>query len=49
MNFFAQLIGQEQAKELLTQAVSQNRVAPAYLFAGPDGVGKSLAEQHGFG
>lgn len=43
MNFFAQLIGQEQALELLTQAVSQNRVAPAYLFAGPDGVGKSLA------
>lgn len=43
MNFFAQLIGQEQARELLTQAVSQNRVAPAYLFAGPDGVGKSLA------
>lgn len=43
MNFFAQLIGQEQAIELLTQAVSQNRVAPAYLFAGPDGVGKSLA------
>lgn len=43
MNFFAQLIGQEQATELLTQAVSQNRVAPAYLFAGPDGVGKSLA------
>lgn len=41
--FFAQLIGQEQAIELLTQAVSQNRVAPAYLFAGPDGVGKSLA------
>lgn len=43
MNFFGQLIGQEQAVELLTQAVSQNRVAPAYLFAGPDGVGKSLA------
>jgi len=42
MDFFAKLIGQ-QAVELLTQAVSQNRVAPAYLFAGPDGVGKSLA------
>lgn len=43
MNFFAQLIGQDQAVELLTQAVTQNRVAPAYLFAGPTGVGRSLA------
>lgn len=41
--FFAQLVGQDQAVELLTQAVTQNRVAPAYLFAGPDGVGRSLA------
>ena len=40
---FAQLVGQDQAVELLTQAVAQNRVAPAYLFAGPDGVGRSLA------
>lgn len=43
MDFFAQLVGQDQAVELLTQAVIQNRVAPAYLFAGPVGVGKSLA------
>lgn len=43
MNFFAPLLGQDQAVELLTQAVTQNRVAPAYLFAGPDGVGRSLA------
>lgn len=43
MNFFAQLVGQNQAVELLTQAVKQNRVAPAYLFTGPDGVGRSLA------
>lgn len=28
---------------LLTQAVLQQRIAPAYLFAGPDGVGRSLA------
>lgn len=42
MNFFDSLIGQP-AVELLTEAVKQNRVAPAYLFAGPDGVGKSLA------
>jgi DNA polymerase-3 subunit delta' len=40
---FAPLLGQKQAVELLTQAVRQNRVAPAYLFVGPDGVGRSLA------
>ncbi|MBD2203184.1 AAA family ATPase [Calothrix sp. FACHB-1219] len=40
---FQPLLGQQQAIELLTQAVKQNRVAPAYLFVGPDGVGRSLA------
>jgi len=40
---FADLIGQAPAVELLTQAVKRDRVAPAYLFAGPDGVGRSLA------
>lgn len=40
---FAPLLGQSQAIELLTQAVKQNRIAPAYLFVGPDGVGRSLA------
>ncbi|NJR76830.1 MAG: DNA polymerase III subunit delta', partial [Scytonema sp. CRU_2_7] len=40
---FAPLLGQQQAIELLTQAVTQNRVAPAYLFVGSDGVGRSLA------
>ncbi|MBE9053620.1 AAA family ATPase [Nostocales cyanobacterium LEGE 11386] len=43
INPFASLVGQQQAIELLTQAVRQNRVAPAYLFVGPDGVGRSLA------
>jgi DNA polymerase-3 subunit delta' len=43
MNAFAPLVGQRQAVELLTQAVDQNRIAPAYLFAGVPGVGKSLA------
>jgi DNA polymerase III subunit delta' len=42
-NPFTPLLGQQQAIELLTQAVKQNRVAPAYLFVGPDGVGRSLA------
>ncbi|NMG09457.1 DNA polymerase III subunit delta' [Brasilonema sp. UFV-L1] len=40
---FAPLIGQQQAVELLTQAVEKNRIAPAYLFVGSDGVGRSLA------
>jgi DNA polymerase-3 subunit delta' len=40
---FKPLKGQSGAIELLTQAVSQNRVAPAYLFVGVSGIGKSLA------
>jgi DNA polymerase-3 subunit delta' len=43
MSAFSPLIGQPQAVELLTQAIAKQRVAPAYLFAGPDGVGRSLA------
>ncbi len=43
MNRFQHLIGQPQAIELLQQAIAQNRIAPAYLFAGPSGIGKSLA------
>ncbi len=38
-----QLIGQNQARELLEQAVASNRIAPAYLFCGPNGVGRCLA------
>lgn len=43
MTVFEPLIGQSQAVELLTQAGSKNRIAPAYFFAGPYGVGRSLA------
>ena len=43
VNPFAQLVGQNQAVELLTQAIAQNRIAPAYLFTGADGVGRKLA------
>lgn len=43
MNPFAPVVGQHQAVELLTQAVAKNRIAPAYLFAGAGGVGRSLA------
>jgi DNA polymerase III subunit delta' len=40
---FDRLLGQIQAVELLTQAVRQARIVPAYLFYGADGIGKSLA------
>ncbi len=40
---FSPLLGQPQAVRLLTQAVVRDRVAPAYLFVGPAGVGKGLA------
>lgn len=46
LDSFASLIGQPQAVEFLTCAIAQNRIAPAYLFAGPAGVGRSLAAQY---
>lgn len=39
---FSRVIGQNQAVELLKRAVERERVAPAYLFVGADGVGRSL-------
>lgn len=42
---FTPIIGQNQAIELLTQAVAHQRIAPAYLFAGPPGVGRALTAQ----
>jgi DNA polymerase-3 subunit delta' len=43
MNRFQSLLGQKQAIALLQQAIAQQRVAPAYLLVGPEGVGKRLA------
>ena len=40
---FDNLIGQDKAVELLQQAVKQDRIAPAYLFCGSSGVGRSIA------
>lgn len=45
MSVFAGLIGQPQAIALLTQAITKQRVAPAYLFTGARGVGRSLAAE----
>lgn len=39
---FSPIIGQLQARELLEQALARQRIAPAYLFAGPPGVGRAL-------
>lgn len=35
-------LGQKQARNLLTRSLSSNRLAHAYLFRGPEGVGKQL-------
>ncbi|MBC6479949.1 MAG: DNA polymerase III subunit gamma/tau [Hormoscilla sp. GM7CHS1pb] len=38
---FAQLVGQEAISTTLSNALRANRIAPAYLFAGPRGTGKT--------
>lgn len=39
------MLGQERAKLLLTAAFAPDRLGHAYLFTGPDGVGKTLLAQ----
>ncbi|WP_245575218.1 DNA polymerase III subunit gamma/tau [Meiothermus rufus] len=38
---FEEMVGQEHVKEVLTNALRQGRLAQAYLFSGPRGVGKT--------
>jgi len=38
---FAQLVGQEAIAATLSNALRQQRIAPAYLFTGPRGTGKT--------
>ena len=38
---FEEVVGQEQAVELLTNAIKQNKIAHAYLFCGGRGTGKT--------
>ncbi len=40
---FDQIVGQTLAISLLTSAIATNRITPAYLFAGIEGIGKTLA------
>ena len=40
---FSELQGQPLAQRLLVAALQNDRLAPAYLFSGPDGVGRRLA------
>ena len=42
-DLFTGLVGQDPATALLAAALHQQRLAPAYLFSGADGVGRSLA------
>ncbi|HID65673.1 MAG TPA: AAA family ATPase, partial [Aquificaceae bacterium] len=39
--FFKEVIGQDAPVRILKNAIRNNRVAHAYLFAGPRGVGKT--------
>ena len=40
MNDFKTIIGQELAIQILESAIYKKRIAPAYLFWGPEGVGR---------
>lgn len=39
---YSSLLGQERAKDIIARALIKERVPHAYLFRGPDGVGKKL-------
>ena len=43
---FDQILGHERQKDILQRALSNDRIAHAYLFSGPDGIGKRLIEIH---
>ena len=39
---FSAVLGQDKAKKILERSITSGRIAHAYLFRGPDGVGKQL-------
>jgi DNA polymerase-3 subunit delta' len=46
MQAFPNLLGQSKALELLLQAIALNRIAPAYLFCGSSGIGRTIAAKN---
>ncbi len=40
MKDFKNIYGQDLAIEILTSSISKQHIAPAYLFSGPEGVGR---------
>ncbi|PLX76395.1 MAG: DNA polymerase III subunit delta' [Desulfuromonas sp.] len=42
MTTFSQIIGHERQKDVLQRVLASGRLAHAYLFTGPDGIGKQL-------
>lgn len=42
-DLFAGLVGQERALTFLRAALERQRLAPAYLFCGPEGIGRRQA------
>ena len=40
---FQEIIGQDQAVAMIKSAVLRKHLAHAYLFSGPEGVGKRMA------
>ncbi|MGL5834055.1 MAG: DNA polymerase III subunit delta', partial [Waterburya sp.] len=46
MSAFQNLRGQSRAVKLLLQAIALNRVAPAYLFCGVSGIGRTIATRN---
>ena len=40
MSDFKNIYGQDLAIEILKSAISKKHIAPAYLFSGPEGVGR---------
>ncbi|MEY2834046.1 MAG: hypothetical protein RLZZ574_3306, partial [Cyanobacteriota bacterium] len=46
MKAFENLRGQSRAVELLLQAIAKERIAPAYLFCGSLGIGRTIAAKN---
>ena len=39
---FDQILGHDRQKDILSRSLANGRLAHAYLFSGPDGIGKRL-------